>query len=101
MSEIPSVEYSHEDGQKKDHKVVVYALSTCGFCRRGLAFLRDNSIEFDYIYMDKISYETKSELKDALSEKYKERVAFPFIVIDDAECLVGFNEEKWKDKFKV
>jgi glutaredoxin-like protein NrdH len=101
MTELPNVQYTHEAGDKKDHKVTVYALSTCGFCRRGLAFLRDNKIEFDFVYVDQIPYEIKNQIKDALTEKYNERVAFPFVVLDDRECMVGFNEEKWKEKFKV
>ena len=101
MSEFPNVEYTHEEGQKRDRKIIVYALSTCGFCRRGLAFLRENSFQFDFVYMDQISFELKGTIKDALAEKFKERVAFPFVVIDDSDFIVGFNEEKWKEKFKV
>ena len=32
------------DGKVDAGELTVYALSTCGFCKRALAFLRDNSI---------------------------------------------------------
>ena len=46
MADIEGVEFIHESGEKKDIKVTVYALSTCGFCRRGLDF-RDNMLNLN------------------------------------------------------
>ncbi|MHA1889163.1 MAG: glutaredoxin domain-containing protein, partial [Promethearchaeota archaeon] len=55
-SEIPFVE---ENGKVDHQDITVYALSTCGFCRRGLQFLRDRQVKFRYVYVDKIPYEVK------------------------------------------
>lgn len=101
MADIEGVEFIHESGEKKDIKVTVYALSTCGFCRRGLAFLRDNSVEFEYVYVDHLPLETKNKVKDVLAEKYKERVAFPFVILNGKEVMVGFSEIRWKDKLNL
>jgi Glutaredoxin and related proteins len=34
------------------HKVVLYALSTCGWCARTKQLLTDLGVEFSYVYVD-------------------------------------------------
>ena len=92
------VEYVEEEGQIDKNKVTVYALSTCGFCRRGLNFLRENSIKFKYIYIDKLEFDTKQELKKELYETYQQRPVFPYLVMNDKEVLTGFRKELWEEK---
>jgi glutaredoxin-like protein NrdH len=93
--------YTHEKGTVNDREVTVYALSTCGFCRRGLQFLRDHSIGFSFVYVDDLSFEVKAKVKKELHDRFKKDVSFPFVVIDDKETLVGFIEPDWKQTFKA
>jgi glutaredoxin-like protein NrdH len=96
MTEIlETLEYTTE-GTKEGKNICVYALSTCGFCRRALQFLRDSGTKFRFVYVDKLPYDTKQKIKDELKEKFEKRVVFPYCVIDDKEVLVGFVEEDWK-----
>jgi glutaredoxin-like protein NrdH len=95
------LEYTHEEGTVRDRNVTVYALSTCGFCRRGLQFLRDHSIDFSFVYVDDLPIEVKTKVKKELHSQYKKDVSFPFVVIDDKDTLVGFIEPDWKQTFKV
>ena len=95
------LEYTRKDGTNKRHDVEVYALSTCGFCKRALTFLDACKIEYSYIHMDKIPLETKTEAKRILKERFKQDVAFPFAVVDDREPLVGFIEADWKRTLEV
>lgn len=83
-------------GVKNDHHIMVYALSTCGFCKRALAFLDANQFTYTYLYVDLIPVEVKNSIKQELRERFKENVAFPFAVIDDSKHLVGFIEADWK-----
>ena len=92
---IENIEYTEEDGTITKNTVTVYALSTCGFCRRSMEFLRENSIKFRYIYMDKLEYAVKKEAKAELKEKFDKRVVFPFAVINDEKALVGFQKLEW------
>lgn len=95
------VSFEQVAGSNADHDLTVYALSTCGFCKRALKFLRDNSLEFKYVYVDKLPYDTKQALKAELKDKYNHRVYFPFLVIDDEDILVGFTEKDWRAKLNV
>ena len=95
------ISFTHETGEKKGCKITVYALSTCGFCKRALAFLRDNSVEFEYVYVDRLDRKARDKIVDELKGKYNRRVAFPFLVIDGEECMVGFNTEKYENLLDI
>jgi len=83
-------------GARNDHEIMVYALSTCGFCKRAIAFLESNNFSYKYLYVDLIPLEVKNTIKQELKERFKENVAFPFAVIDERTHLVGFIEADWK-----
>jgi len=87
--------YITKEGFRNDHSIVVYALSTCGFCKRALAFLDQHGFTYKYIHVDQIPLETKTEVKKILKERFNENVAFPFAVIDEDKHLVGFIEPDW------
>ena len=93
---IEKLVFTDEEGTKSDIDVIVYALSTCGFCRRGLKFLRNNNIKFKFIYLDKIDIKDKKKVKEELKDLFDKRVAFPFAVFDGKNAEVGFTEDKWK-----
>lgn len=93
---IDSLDYTVVEGENATHAITVYALSTCGFCKRALQFLDTHKIPYRYIYMDKISMEKKNEVKGTLKAQHKVDVAFPFTVIDEKQVLVGFIEPDWK-----
>lgn len=93
------LEFIDEDGEKKNWNITVYALSTCGFCRRGLEFLRKNSIKFRYIYVDQLPYEIKDKLQEDLEAKYKKRLGFPYLIKDETKVIVGFSPDEWEREF--
>ncbi len=95
-----NLEFAKVEGEKKPCDIQIYALSTCGFCRRALAFLRNNKITFRYIYVDQLSYDLRQKIKRNLMAKFEQRIGFPFAVIDDGEkVLVGFTETKYEEAF--
>jgi len=90
------LEYTRKDGTNKRHDVEVYALSTCGFCKRALAFLDEHGIEHRYVHVDLVPLETKNKAKAALADQFKTFISFPFAVIDGKDYLVGFIEADWR-----
>ena len=80
---------------KKDYDLKIFALSTCGHCRRAKDFLTEKGIKFEYVYVDQLEYEKKQDLKNKLQDKFKKRVAFPFLVINDEDCVVGFLKNEY------
>ena len=93
-------EFVIEEGEKNPCDIQVYALSTCGFCKRGLDFLRKNKLTFRYIYVDQLKSDERMKIKRDLRDKFEERLGFPFVVIDGGDkVMVGFKEEAWKEQF--
>ncbi len=93
---LGTLQYTAVEGSRKDHEITIFALSTCGFCKRAMSFLDGKGIAYRYIYVDRIPLETKTEVKRLLKEQYKVDVAFPFATIDGKKHLVGFIEPDWK-----
>lgn len=92
---LEKLSYTTVEGSSYGHAITVYALSTCGFCKRAIAFLNAKGFAYRYVYVDQIPLETKNEAKRELKERFHEDVAFPFAVIDDDTHLVGFVEADW------
>jgi glutaredoxin-like protein NrdH len=89
-----TIEIKHVPGTKKNCKVMIYALSTCGWCKKTKKFFDDAGVEYSYIDVDLV---TGTEDKRRVVEDVKKWNAFksfPTIVIDDKECILGFDEEK-------
>ncbi len=96
-----TLHFTHEEGKNFFDDVTLFALSTCGFCKRAISFLRSNNVRFRFIYVDKLEMEIKQELKSHLRETYQKSVGFPFLVVDEKDVLVGFKEEEWKNLFSI
>ena len=78
-------------------KVVLYALSTCGWCKRTKKLLDDNGISYECHDVDTLAGE---ERKQAMAEasRWNPRSSFPTMVIDDgATVIVGFDEARIRE----
>ena len=54
------MEFSKVSGNKTDHKVTVYALSTCVWCKMTKQFLKDNNVAFEFVEVDLLDEKDKS-----------------------------------------
>lgn len=84
----------HVAGKNKG-KIMLYALSTCGWCRKTKELLDSLGLEYSCTYMDLIEGKEKEDaLKDL--EKWNPRYSYPTIIIDDKTSIVGFKEDEIK-----
>jgi glutaredoxin len=75
---------------------MLYALSTCAWCRRAKNFLDENEVEYDVVYVDLLEGEEKEAALDVV-KKWNPRRSFPTVVIDDAKSVSGFKPERLKE----
>lgn len=75
--------------------VMLYALSTCGWCKRTKALLSELGVAYRYVDVDKAEGDERESLMDEV-EKWNPSRSFPTMVIDDKTCIVGFDEYKVK-----
>ena len=73
--------------------ILIYALSTCGWCSRAKDFLRENNVKFCYIDTDLLNSSDKEDAKKEL-EKWNPNRSFPTIVINNETAIVGFQKDK-------
>ncbi len=89
----------HVPGKKAAHKVMLYALSTCGWCKRTKKLLDDLGVEYDFIDVDTVPPEKKQDIIREV-EKWNPRCSYPTLVIDDKRCIVGFQEPEIREVLK-
>ncbi|MFN2110561.1 MAG: glutaredoxin family protein [Anaerolineae bacterium] len=82
-------------GDHQEHQIKFYGLSTCIWCRKTRQFLEDESVAFDFVYVDLLEGDERETVKDEIRE-WNPRVSFPTIVIDGAQCVVGFKTDELK-----
>ena len=74
-------------------EVIVYALSTCQWCKKTKELLKSLKIEYDYIDVDLLSKTEEHELHE-LFKHMNVDMNFPVIVVNDKDVIVGFQEDK-------
>ena len=89
------MDVKHVDGKAKG-KIFLYALSTCGWCRKTKMFLNDEGLAYDYVDVD---LETGAEKSKALQQvaKWNPNTSFPTVVITDHDCVVGYQTDRIKE----
>jgi glutaredoxin-like protein NrdH len=90
------MQFSKVSGQKRKHKVVLYALSTCAWCKMTKQFLEDNNVEFAYVYVDLCEEEDKQKIRQQIQSKGGP-LSYPTIIVDDNMLITGFRADKLKE----
>ncbi len=77
-----------------DVKVKIYALSTCPYCKRTIAFLKENGVNMDVVFIDELPKDKREKI---ISEVYEltGMYAVPVILYGD-RVIVGFKEDELK-----
>ncbi|AGB03115.1 glutaredoxin family protein [Methanoregula formicica] len=85
----------HVDGKDKGN-VVLYALSTCGWCAKTKDLLREIGVAFDYTFVDLLD---GKEQEDAITlvEKFNPSGSFPTLVINNNKVIIGFREQEIRE----
>ena len=88
----------HIEGEKKGD-VMLYALSTCGWCKKTKGLLDDMGVEYDYVDVDLLK---EDERKEALAQikTHNPKCSFPTMVIDNDRCIVGFKEDETREALR-
>jgi len=85
----------HVPGKHKDD-ILLYALSTCPWCRKTKQLLNELGVEYDYIDVDLLTGQEKSDTMAAV-RKWNPAGSFPTLVINNSKCIVGFKEQEIRE----
>jgi glutaredoxin-like protein NrdH len=85
----------HVDGKEKG-KLMLYALSTCGWCGKTKDLLRQLGVAFDFTYVDLLDGDEQEQAISTV-EKFNPTGSFPTLVIGDSKAIVGFREQEIRE----
>jgi glutaredoxin-like protein NrdH len=94
------MKFSKVSGKKNEHKVVLYALSTCAWCKMTKQFLKDNDIEYKYVDVDLCEEEDKQKIRQHIQSKGGP-LSYPTVIVDDKVLITGFHKDKLKETLGI
>lgn len=89
---------NHVNGKNKG-RVMLYALSTCGWCAKTKALLKELGVEYHYIDVDLLKGEEQRTIVEEIKE-FNPACSFPTLVFDSQKCIVGFKEDEIRKALK-
>ncbi len=94
------MQFSKVSGKKNDHKVTLYALSTCVWCKLTKQFLNENNVTYEFVDVDLLSDEDKSRVHETIMSKGGS-LSYPTTIVDDKTVITGFRKDQLKEALGV
>ena len=87
-------------GRKKNHRVLLYAISTCGWCKRMKKFLKENDVYYEYVDVDLCTFDDRQKIKEDILNRGG-RLSYPTLVIDDKVLITGYQEDEVRKNLDI
>jgi len=88
------------NGKNNKHKVLMYALSTCGWCKMTKNFLKDNNIEYEYIDVDQCGKDDREKIQEDIRNRGGD-LSYPTLIVDDKTLITGFVKNRIRDALEI
>ena len=82
-------------GRKSKGRIVLYALSTCGWCRKTKELLAEEGVEHEYVDVDLCSGEERERVT-AQVRSLNPRGNYPVLQVGE-KVMVGFDPDKIRE----
>ncbi len=80
----------HVSGADKG-KLLLFALSTCIWCKKTKKLLEALGVDYYYIDVDLVPHDERDEVVAEL-KSWNPQSSFPTLVINNQKTIIGFNE---------
>ena len=87
-------------GKNNKHKVLMYAISTCAWCKMTKKFLKENDVEYEYVDVDLANDEDHEKIREDIISKGGEP-SYPTLIIDDKTVITGFRKDKIEEALEL
>lgn len=84
------ITYSNVEGKDRGD-ILLFALSTCVWCKKTRRLLEERGVAFRYVYVDLADPSERIDIEQELS-RWNPRSSFPTLVIE-GEVVVGFEPD--------
>ena len=88
------------NGRKRRHKVVMYAISTCAWCKHTKQFLKDNNIEFEYVDVDLCDDGDQEKIEKEITKRGG-RLSYPTLIVDEKILITGYKPDKISEALEL
>ena len=92
------MEINHVEGANRG-RVRLFTLSTCIWCKKTKALLKELDIGYEYIDVDTLDDADRARALEEL-RRFNPQCSFPSLVLNDEMCIVGFKEAEIKEALK-
>ena len=90
------MQFSKVSGKKNDHRVTLYALSTCVWCKMTKQYLNDNGVEYQFVDVDLLDDKDRDQVHDTITSKGGS-LSYPTTIVDDKTVITGFRKDLLKE----
>jgi glutaredoxin-like protein NrdH len=94
------MQFSKVSGKKNNHKVTLYALSTCVWCKMTKQYLNDNAVEYQWVDVDLLDDNDKTRVHTDIISKGGV-LSYPTIIVDDKTVITGFRKDLLKEALNL
>jgi glutaredoxin len=84
--------YAKKVPGKKKGDIFLFAISTCGWCRKTKNLFNELGLEYSYIDVDLLDPQAKREVVEEVA-RWNPSTSYPTIVINN-RSIVGFQEDE-------
>jgi glutaredoxin len=88
------------EGRNKKHHVLMYALSTCAWCKRTKQFLKNNEVEYEYVDIDLATQEDKEKIRQDIVN-HGGNLSYPTIIVDNKRLITGYDEAQIREALEI
>ena len=82
---------------KKVGDIMLYALSTCGWCSKTRELLQEMGVDYSYEYVDLLQGPRREEVMKTVA-RWNPSCSFPTLVLNNNKCIVGYNPDALKQE---
>ena len=97
-SPLESIPFTTVEGRQPKQPLTVFALSTCGFCRRAITLLNDSAVAYRYVYVDKLDKVSQDAVRAYVKHTFHTMLSYPFLCIGENDYLTGFIRASWEQE---
>ena len=94
------MQFSKVSGKKNNHKVTIYALSTCVWCKMTKQYLNDNGVEYQFVDVDLLDDNDKTRVHTDIISKGGV-LSYPTTIVDDKTVITGFRKDLLKEALNL
>jgi len=88
------------EGKNKNHRILIYAISTCAWCKMTKQFLKDNDVEYEYVDVDLEGEEDHGKIREEIAS-LGGSPSYPTIIVDGKTVITGFRKDKLKEVLDI